>query len=136
MNKFTVIAVLLATSCSGAFAATQACPAVSKIKQTPTDTGFTYQAKAENGASWNGENPRADKDDLKKIKFKESYILNDKKIVACDYTGPDNAQGMRMVLDLKKPVKSVGKHWKEEKQSDGTVLPRCAAKSPSECEFK
>lgn len=136
MNKLTLAAVLLAFSSSGAFAATQACPGVSKIKQTAMGTGFTYQAEAHDGAMWKGENPRADKDDLKKIKFKESYILNQKKIVACDYTGPDNAEGVRMVLDLTKPVKPVGKHWKEEKQSDGTVLPRCAAKSASECEFK
>ncbi|WP_426159738.1 hypothetical protein [Pseudomonas sp. TSRC2-2] len=113
-----------------------ACPAVSAIEQEASEYGgFKYKAVAANGVQWIGENPIADAGDLAKVVFKEAYIVNPKNFVACDYVGPE-LEGVRMALKTSGQAKPAGSAWVDQKQTDATVLPRCAGVAPGECKFK
>ena len=113
-----------------------ACPAISAIEQKASEHGgFTYNAAAANGMQWVGENPVADAGDLGKVAFKEAYIVRSKNFVACDYVGPE-LEGVRVALKTSAPAKPAGSAWVDQKQTDGTLLPRCAGVAPGECKFK
>lgn len=113
-----------------------ACPAIGEIKQDASEHGgFTYNAAAANGMQWVGENPVADAGDLGKMVFKEAYIVKSKNFVACDYVGSE-LEGVRMALKTSAPATPAGSAWVDQKQTDGTLLPRCAGVAPGECKFK
>lgn len=138
-SKVLKFGVVIAVAIAGnAMAAPLKCPAVSDIKQTPGSYGgFAYTAAAGDGKQWTGENIMANESDLRATGFKEAYILNARNFVACDYVLPnDQGGGMRMSIKIDSSAKAVGANWQNQKQPDGSVLPRCVADKPQKCTFQ
>ncbi|WP_213940355.1 DUF3757 domain-containing protein [Pseudomonas sp. dw_612] len=135
IKKISAGVVVMMAMMANAYA-DNACPGVDAIQQTAIEGGgFVYTASAAKGLQWTGENPMAEKNDLKAVAFKEAYVVNAKNFVACDYVG-SKREGVRMALKTVDAVTPVGTAWVNETQPDGSVLPRCAGVTPEQCTFK
>jgi len=136
IKKISAAVIAMSAWVGVAHADPNTCPAVASITQAAGEYGgYVYSAPAQNGQHWVGENPMAHEDDLKHVAFVEAYIHNNKNFVACDYSGA-RAPGMRMALKINSPASPIGAVWANETQTDGTVLPRCAAANPTDCKFE